>query len=641
MADEENKSKFMDILARGAEGAVDGFAKKSPIIGGAIQAAANTDEYQARQTERQAALQANKEFLQNASYRADQQRFAQEQRDAERQKMAEYASRKETRDKVDAATRARAEADAMKAEEEKTPEARAARMSAYTATTEQNKLSAKVNQYKQDQIDSQFMDDMVAGGTENFIREISNLNSGLNDDEIAAFANSPAAQNLIRGKVYLEQILKIGAGDQGAFGFMDRELHRNGMKLVDGENGMKYLDVGGGILFPANQAGVDQIKSALENNGMREFYARQNVCMENTLGNPNVGFVARYVPAYATMFKDSYADSEQYVYDIFKNASPAEQVYALFGQALRDYANPNVPMSAKMASVTACAPFLKNIGWAADGLDPKDPNIEKIRFVNGKDEMSFLEFAEYLKQHDTLSARLDDDLSKKMIQYGRATMMQAIQNEKDTAKAVEGEGGEETTEQASQKRLDDIWAMFNENEEFWNQSDEAQEKVVTAFDRYTKNATALMKRFNAKDEMGIPSKQLYALDDFWQKRMDGAKIDSGSGLRRSPVRGILDELEKAHAEYDRQKTEYEEQNATTTTRNETMQLGAGSNQTVRRTIKTKGKVPNELRLKQEYRSAEEELEDLKKLAMKLTAINQKDTTAYKNLTTLGKEQNKK
>lgn len=554
MADEENKSKFMDILARGAEGAVDGFARKSPIIGGAIQAAANTDEYQARQTERQAALQANKEFLQNASYRADQQRFAQEQRDAERQKMAEYASRKETRDKVDAATRARAEADAMKAEEEKTPEAQAARMSAYTATTEQNKLSAKVNQYKQDQIDSQFMDDMVAGGTENFIREISNLNSVLNDDEIAAFANSPAAQNLIRGKVYLEQIQKIAAGDQGAFGFMDRELRRNGMKLVDGENGMKYLDAGGGVMIPANQEGVDMIETMLHDNGMREFNARANVCMANTLGNPNVGFVARYVPSYATMNNDSYADSEQYVYDIFKNASPEEQVYALFGQALRDYANPNVPMSAKMASVTACAPFLKNIGWAADGLDPKNPNLETVTFKNGKDKsLSFLEFAEYLKQHDTLSARLDDDLSKKMIQYGRATMMQAIQNEKETAKAVEGE--EETPEDRMTKTFDEIKGDLARQFkiDFRALYDEQQDAVASSYYKIKLSLTDYLKDEGVGRVSELSDDTLKKLDMKWKQMMEENGIKSGDPIyNNSPVQDEIFRRAKEKAEREKE-----------------------------------------------------------------------------------------
>ena len=119
MADEEkkdyteSKNGFLDILARGGEGMIDGLAKSYPMVGGALQAMVGTQDYQDRvdarnyeREQREYGRRVMAEWNQNAQNRADAQKFEQEQRD-------EWRNNKSTRDAANEAAMKTAKAEGM------------------------------------------------------------------------------------------------------------------------------------------------------------------------------------------------------------------------------------------------------------------------------------------------------------------------------------------------------------------------------------------------------------------------------------------------------------------------------------------------------------------------------------------------
>lgn len=640
MADEESKSKFMDILARGAEGAVDGLAESYPILGGAVQAMVNTDEYQARQLRQRAArasaeaalmqsneftsqeaqdaramarnvaLQQGKEFLAGEAAREDQRRYEQEQRDESR-------SRKGTRDAVDAATRKSAEADAMKSDEFMSESAQAARKSSNDAATEQNKLKAAQARYLQDQLDQQQFAERANGKRKALEDELSKSPYFLNMtfDEQREYLNSPDVQNMLDAAVYLEDIQGMAKGDKDAFGRLERALSRQGWDLVDGKDGMMYLDMGNGTRIAATPQNIAQINQMVNASAFEELNARNQISMAACLGNPAQSSVSKYAKALMPYNNNSAARSLKQVQSVYENASPEQKTWTFFNQAFQDYNNPKLPTAAKLDGLQKCLPGLQQLGYTLEGYDPKNPSLDSVVLKNGKDILSVQQFADLCKSRDVISAQLDDMVERSRVATGRAAIVEAVKNVKSTGKA---ENPEETPEEVEARKVEkyrsDIKSLFDENEDFWSLGEEEQEKVITSYENYERHKNAALKKYKAKDVYGLPENTVKALDNLWNDDMKSIGINKASSLNRSPVRDVLDDLKALENRHSSLNKDYE--TAYSVVHDYTGDIKpAYASMTTTRT--EKGVVPKELRARNDYRSISEKMEHLKGASSKL------------------------
>lgn len=627
MADEENKSAFLDILARGGEGMIDGLAKSSPILGGALQAIANTDEYQARQLERQTAIQRNKEFLQDAAFREDMKRRQMEENeewranaagreDARRQEQEqrdEWRSRKGTREAADNAALKVAQAEGMKADEYMSPEAQAARKTANETTAAQNRL-------KLDLMDQQQFETRLGGMRKNLENELSNnpMYSMMTFNERNAFLDSPAVRNMLEASGYMEDIMSMASGDKDAYDRLDRALNRQGWDLKQGEDGIMYLDMGYGNVLPATRESISAINKQVHDAALEELNARSSISMTASMGDPARRNIAKYANALMPYNNNSAAASLKAVQAVYNGANDEQKTWTFFNQALQDYTDPLLPTSAKMGGLQRCLPFLQQLGWAVEGFDEKNPSMDSVVLKNGKQILSFSQFADLCKSNDTISAQLDDMVERNQRQFGRDAILEAMKNVKDTGKATKGKEAEKTPEEIQNEKVEkyrsDVKSMFEQNEDFWGLDDEAQDTVITAYENYERHKKGALESSKAKDVYGLPESAVRKLDATWKKETDGL-FDDASTLNRSPVADVLDELETARKQYSDAKKEYEKVERT--------DLIRPSYHYMTPDPRHGKKIPDDLRLKKGYSSVEEELNDLKKKCEKISSLLKK------------------
>ena len=624
MADEENKSAFLDILARGGEGMIDGLAKSSPILGGALQAIANTDEYQARQLERQTAIQRNKEFLQDAAFREDMKRRQMEENeewranaagreDARRQEQEqrdEWRSRKGTREAADNAALKVAQAEGMKADEYMSPEAQAARKTA-------NETAAAQNRLKLDLVDQQKFEERLGGMRKNLENELANnpMYSMMTFNERNAFLDSPAVRNMLEASGYMEDIMSMAGGDKDAFDRLDRALNRQGWDLKQGEDGIMYLDMGYGNMLPATRESIEAINKQVHDAALEELNARSSISMTASMGDPARRNIAKYANALMPYNNNSAAASLKAVQAVYNDASDEQKTWTFFNQALQDYTDPLLPTSAKMGGLQRCLPFLQQLGWAVEGFDEKNLGMDSVVLKNGKQILSFSQFADLCKSKDTISAQLDDMVERNQRQFGRDAILEAMKNVKDTGKATKGE---ETSEEVEARKVEkyrsDIKSLFDENEDFWSLGEEEQEKVITSYENYERHKNAALKKYKAKDVYGLPENTVKALDNLWNDDMKSIGINKASSLNRSPVRDVLDDLKALENRHSSLNKDYE--TAYSVVHDYTGDIKpAYASMTTTRT--EKGVVPKELRARNDYRSISEKMEHLKGASSKL------------------------
>lgn len=495
---EEKKSGFMDILARGAEGAVDGLARSYPILGGALQAAVNTDEYQAQQLQKQVATQKAKDYLAQSAYLNDQLQYEQEQRD-------EWRGRKGTRDVVDAATRKSAEADAMKSDEYMSARAQAARMSGYDATAEENRLRSDTARYERDLLDQQQFSERVNGKRDALSSELSNSPyfMNLSFDEQKAYLNSPDVQNMLDASVYLDDIQGVASGDKEAYGRLERSLARQGWDLVDGENGMKYLDMGNGTRIAATPENISKINEMVKASAFEELQARNEISLAATLGNPAQSNISKYAKALMPYNNNSAARSLKQVQSIYANASPEQKTWTFFNQALQDYNDLTLPMSARLAGLEKCLPGVAQLGYTVEGFDPKNPDISSV-VLKKKGEtsgISLAQFADMCKGNDTISAQLDDMVARNQLTFGKAALIEAVKNVKDTGKDVSEKetSSEESISPDEQRRnelLDKAADVFGAQFDYLD--DDGREMAAEALDLFERAMQRMLKKRGIK-----------------------------------------------------------------------------------------------------------------------------------------------
>lgn len=557
MADEENKSAFLDILARGGEGMIDGLAKSSPILGGALQAIANTDEYQARQLERQTAIQRNKEFLQDAAFREDMKRRQMEENeewranaagreDARRQEQEqrdEWRSRKGTREAADNAALKVAQAEGMKADEYMSPEAQAARKTA-------NETAAAQNRLKLDLMDQQKFEERLGGMRKNLENELANnpMYSMMTFNERNAFLDSPAVRNMLEASGYMEDIMSMAGGDKDAFDRLDRALNRQGWDLKQGEDGIMYLDMGYGNMLPATKESIEAINKQVHDAALEELNARSSISMTASMGDPARRNIAKYANALMPYNNNSAAASLKAVQAVYNDASDEQKTWTFFNQALQDYTDPLLPTSAKMGGLQRCLPFLQQLGWAVEGFDEKNPGMDSVVLKNGKQILSFSQFADLCKSKDTISAQLDGMVERNQRQFGRDAILEAMKNVKDTGKAAKGKKSEDALLDDEDKKPEmngerisirnDLVSAFGAD--FKVLDEEQQMSVVDAVSDFNGILVSTMQQEGVKTAGELSQSSLKALQGEWEKMMDEIGIDDNSPIRKkSPVSNMI------------------------------------------------------------------------------------------------------
>ena len=557
MADEENKSAFLDILARGGEGMIDGLAKSSPILGGALQAIANTDEYQARQLERQTAIQRNKEFLQDAAFREDMKRRQMEENaewranaagreDARRQEQEqrdEWRSRKGTREAADNAALKVAQAEGMKADEYMSPEAQAARKTA-------NETAAAQNRLKLDLMDQQKFEERLGGMRKNLENELANnpMYSMMTFNERNAFLDSPAVRNMLEASGYMEDIMSMAGGDKDAFDRLDRALNRQGWDLKQGEDGIMYLDMGYGNMLPATKESIEAINKQVHDAALEELNARSSISMTASMGDPARRNIAKYANALMPYNNNSAAASLKAVQAVYNDASDEQKTWTFFNQALQDYTDPLLPTSAKMGGLQRCLPFLQQLGWAVEGFDEKNPGMDSVVLKNGKQILSFSQFADLCKSKDVISAQLDGMVERNQRQFGRDAILEAMKNVKDTGKAAKGKKAEDALLEDEAKKPEmngerisirnDLVSAFGAD--FKVLDEEQQMSVVDAVSDFNGILVSTMQQEGVKTAGELSQSSLKALQGEWEKMMDEIGIDDNSPIRKkSPVSNMI------------------------------------------------------------------------------------------------------
>ncbi len=523
MADEErkdyteSKNSFMDILARGGEGMIDGFAKSNPMIGGALQAMVGTQDYQDR---------------------VDARNYEREQREHGRQVMAEWNQNKATRDAVNQATLKSAQAEGMKADEYMSPEAQAARKAGYKADTEKSKLQSAQAKYGQSMVWSQRQNDYSKNMTQNYINHYAgDPNCTMSIGEITSMANSPAVQTAIKAQYWLDNMLRIGSGDKDAFDEIDNELNQMGWDAYfDGD--VMYLKMGNENAIPVTRESFSMIGNIISGNMFAEQQARDAVSLNNSIGNPDRMWNRKMTEAASKFTGGNYAEAKKFIEGYTSRLTPEQGAWIRLSQAYEDFGDTSLPMNAKMNELAACMESLQRLGYGVEGFDPSNPatimmaTIKELGNTNGK-TYTFQEFGELCKQKDTVSRDVAARINENMMRYAQDTMLKAAQNVKDTGKAAKGE--EDGDEDPEETRRNEIRAMFENDERFWPLNDNDQESVINAYDHYEKRLQNKLDQYNVKNASELPYEVLFALDSAWNKEVDGIDFDS-------PVKEMLDQV---------------------------------------------------------------------------------------------------
>lgn len=556
-ADAKDSGGFLNVMGRMGEGLIDGLAQSSPIIGYPLQAGFNTAGYQDKQMRRQAAKEAllatqrkNEEWEKNASLREKERRNAEtkadefaagaEDREAERRhrraQLAEYAAgapvRQMQRDEYlrnapvreaqDAASLARANLAAEQAD----------------TLFKQGRCAALRDGLKKDLAQN------PAFGTMSFAEQ---------DD----FCNSPRVQTMIDAKFYLGEIQAIGQNDKGAFGRMDRALRRQGWSLIDGEDGVKYLDMGERGRVPATKEAMDALNKQITSAALEELNTRSLLADASTMGNPAKRSIATRTKALMPYNGNDATSSLRMVEGIFNNSSEEEKGWHLFHQAIADYQSSGLPTAAKMDGLAACMPFLQKMGYAIEGLDPKKPSVETVTVIDlkNKTRLSFSEFAERCKENDKLGKRLDERIGQAqwgylMQQSGKTFANASVRG--TMPKSSSGKKGKDVPEETADPDAalhGDLSHEFGDEYNALPEKDRA--KIIKAKREWDADRDSVLKKYGVSSVSELPDEALKTLEDSWNIMMDNADLSAdkfyspvNSMIRQRSIKSMQDETSR-------------------------------------------------------------------------------------------------
>ncbi len=518
MPDEEVKKSFADdllhVASRVGEGVVDGLAETRPLIGRPLQyglnaAGFNTEGYQDRQDQRAARKEAllaarkrNEEWDANAPLREKQRR-------AEEIKADEYA------------------ADAPLRE------------------AQRNEQLELLDAKRKNMHVAQFNDllDKELAGNPQF--------QGLNFSERQDYIRSPEVQAMMEAKYYTGEIMGIAKNDKDAFDRMDRLLRQKGWSLVDGEDGIKYLDMGKLGRIPATKEAIDAINQKAAQGALEELNARANLSTAACLGDPGKAAISRYVKAVMPYNQGSAAISTRMIKSVYDSATEQEKGYHLFNQAFIDYRNPNLPMDARLAGLAKCQPFLQKMGFSMEGLDPKNPDIDKLTFIDLRGQepvrLTTAQFENLLKQNDTLGMRLETRVAQVRDSYRQQAGIQLRNEIRDAANNLKSGAGKKKqenkpgeTDPDQQRYNEELAAAFGN--QYRKLPDGKRSKLQGIYREYESDRNLVLKRYNVQNVNDLPDEGLQELNDSWNIMVEQAGIPSKT--YHSPVKNVIRDRSK-------------------------------------------------------------------------------------------------
>ena len=567
---EEKKSGFMDILARGAEGAVDGFARSNPILGGALQAMVNTDEYQARQLQSKAARAGYEEALMRSNEFTSQE--AQDARTMARnvalqqgkeflagESSRELARQAQDQQNTEFVNNAKYREDAQKLEQEKRDEyrsdkAKKARETGYEATTANNELARDKARFAQQMIWRQAQNDYVGSVTQDYINYFAkDPQCSMDLPEITALANSPAVQTAIKAQYYLGKLMQIGQGDKDAFDEIDSELNQQGWDAYI-DNGVLYLKMGKENPFPVTQESMHMTGQIISENMNKEQFAHDACSLQNSIGSADRMLTRKYTGNFAKVL-GSYSDAKEMVDGVTHKATPEQQGWARLRQAYDDFGDSTLPLQARVDELAGCLDSMRLLGYSIQGIDPNDPStIAGSSIVDSKTKriLSLQEFGELCRQNDVLGKDLDNRYNEMALQAVRANVKSAAQNIKETGKAAKGKGadwfgdGEKGGENGGEEDDDEVGELdrdtydnfkFMYGKPFEKLSREDQWKLNKAHKEYEDDRKEVMRREGVTNIGSVSDNGLKTLENSWKILMDEIGLDSD--VFYSPVNNLI------------------------------------------------------------------------------------------------------
>ena len=507
-------ASLLSLGGRFLEGTIDTLPKIHPV-GGIIQAVANTDAYKTQQLEKQV----RKEELLQKQYELEQKKLnrplqeeinkktlLQKQHELAIAELSAQYNQKIAQDRLD--------------DYPNTRQAELARQQNAIYAADEAYLTAQFGQY-----------------SENLRRELMQnpAYTNMSISEMDNMLKSPEVVAKTEAKYFMDQLqFHVAKGDQQAIERFDRLITNRGWNIVDGDDGIKYLDMGENGTLPITRESIDLINRQIDQAALNEINARNDLANYATQGNPVKRSIAGYATRMLPYTNNSMYKAKQFIENEFNNASEAEKGYLMFNRALTDYYSSDVPSAGKIQELAACMPFLEKMGYAIDGFDGKNFNPETIRVIdlNNGGNMSFGEFAQVCREKDTLSRKMDNRIAYMAMDYAKANKQQLLDDISQMGSALSGEtaGQTETTSEKPSSSIDDtehITQMLDQTygEDYLLADEKEQNKLSTAYDnflRHLKN-NGLLGRDNKinTDDLNV----LYKLENAWNRLIKNADLD--------------------------------------------------------------------------------------------------------------------
>ena len=475
----ENEGIYSNILStagRVAQAIPDALAKAKPLIGIPLQAAFNTDEYQARQ----------------AGYQLAKER------------LAEY--------QADAPLRNKRRKNNMTAEElreQELPQVHETRM----ATLKKEEAEAKARsaaipseqELRQNALDQREYDSRIAQAQKNFWQVCSD--NGLTGRFSYEELENLKKEHPVEFRLFFEATTAMGllqdslSGNKNASGLLDRFCRKNNLYMLESTDGKQPP-----MLFRrGGQGGEDTPVLELSPDGLKEFYqntqnpvvaeikARDALSDNAVSGNPAMRSLSNNVKALAPYLGNSYARASKAVQSLMndmKEKSPDtyDRSFAIHNclQALSDFRSGKSGAMRELFSCimpTGSAPEgelkklgisipegeLKKLGISIPGdVDPAKITPEEIRGlmfqIDGKEgQITFDELYDHLRENDVLGQKMQNRIGilqeASLIRMTRAARamrgagMEKNGNAKNAGNTVPETGsGEKESPQSAQER---------------------------------------------------------------------------------------------------------------------------------------------------------------------------------------------
>ena len=143
-------------------------------------------------------------------------------------------------------------------------------------------------------------------------------------EEQKSFSSSPRTKALVESKYYLEEIMKIAGKDSQAFNRMARSLQSMGWSLVDGEGGVKYLDMGEWNAS-CNKRRDSIYSKIVSQSAMEELNTRARISDSSTLGDPALRSIAQRTRELMPFNNNDATASSRMVEEIFNQSTEEEK----------------------------------------------------------------------------------------------------------------------------------------------------------------------------------------------------------------------------------------------------------------------------------------------------------------------------